>query len=150
MAEPGAPGVHTVNPASQWPAHATPLGARVRIEVSLEVKVIVVFRLVPEAVCTAAVKFRVPPRFRDVVGPGLSVTLPAKRGGPGLDPPPHAGKPSSKETINTDHRPLERNLPMHSSLVVSMVLAVMLLGIDQGSAHAWQDKPFKRIGKLVV
>jgi hypothetical protein len=44
---------------SQCPAQATPLGDIFRIEVSFEVKVIVVLRLVPDAVWTAAVKIRV-------------------------------------------------------------------------------------------
>jgi hypothetical protein len=42
--------VHVVKAASQCPAQATPLEAILRMEVSLEEKVIGVFRVVPETV----------------------------------------------------------------------------------------------------
>jgi hypothetical protein len=50
VTDPVAPGVQVVNAASQWPAQATPFGARLRMEVLLEAKVIVVFRVVPDVV----------------------------------------------------------------------------------------------------
>src|SRR5579871_724225 len=87
----------------------------------------VVVRFVPEAVWTAAVKFRVPPSSIEVVVLGVSVTFPANRGGPAL-PPPHAGTPNKEVTAIANHRPLERNLPMDSSFLVIMPLRSSLLG----------------------
>jgi hypothetical protein len=59
------------------------------MEGSLEAKVIVVFRVVPEVVCTMAVKAKVPPTGRDVAVDGRRLMRPGNRGGPGWDPPPH-------------------------------------------------------------
>jgi hypothetical protein len=63
--------VQVVKAASQWPAQATPFGARFRIEVSFELKVTGVARLVPDAVCTVAAKLRVPPTVRESVAEGV-------------------------------------------------------------------------------
>ena len=118
---PVAPGLQVVNAASQCPAQATPLGARFRIEVSLDVKVMVVARLVPDVVWTLAVKARVPPTINEAVDEGVRVIFPANSGGPGCEPPPQPdmGKKSKKKrTAAARRRPSERNLPMHSSLFI--------------------------------
>src|SRR5579871_6732468 len=69
-------GMQLVKPLSQWPAQATPLGERVRIEVSLEENVIGTFRLVPEVVCTEAEKPTVAPREIELMLAGVKVTFP--------------------------------------------------------------------------
>jgi hypothetical protein len=110
--------VQEVKLASQCPAQATPFDERLRIEVSLEEKVMVVLRFVPEAVWTAAVKPRVPPRLREVVLEGLRAIFPGKRGGPALEPPPHAALNQREKIAMINQGPLERNLPMHSSFFI--------------------------------
>jgi len=80
---PLAPGEQVVKATSQCPAQATPFGAKLRIEVSLDAKVIGVARVVPDAVLAIAVKVRLPPSTSEVVEPGLRVIVPGKRGGPG-------------------------------------------------------------------
>jgi hypothetical protein len=112
---PTLPGVHVVKAASQWPAQATPLDARFRIEVSLEEKVMGTLRLVPEAVVTAEVKLIVLPNTIDVLVVGFSVTWPAKRGGPALVPPPQAAKAHRAKIVTAKRRLPEGNLPMHPS-----------------------------------
>src|SRR5215469_17213564 len=86
---PVAPGVQVVKATSQCPAQATPFGAKLRMEVSLEAKVIVVLRVVPDVVCTMAAKVKVPPTVRDVLIEGSKLMCPGNRGGPGCVPPPH-------------------------------------------------------------
>lgn len=80
---PLAPGEQVVKATSQCPAQATPFGAKLRMEVSLDAKVIGVARFVPDTVLTVAVKLRLPPSTSDVVEPGVRVIVPGKRGGPG-------------------------------------------------------------------
>jgi len=65
--------VQFVKAASQCPAQATPFGAKLRIEVSLEANVIVVLRVVPDVVCTVAAKANVPPTVREVLTEGIKL-----------------------------------------------------------------------------
>jgi len=58
---------------SQRPAQAIPAGDMLRMEVSLEVKVIVVLRIVPELLETEAMKPRVLPKTIEAGPPGVTV-----------------------------------------------------------------------------
>src|SRR4051812_13511914 len=89
---PDCPGVQLVKAASQWPAQATPLEAKFRMEVSLEENVMGTFRVVPVVVCTEAVKLMLEPATIEVLAVGLRLILPAKRGGPAFLPPPQPAK----------------------------------------------------------
>src|SRR5690348_7300584 len=75
----------------------------------------VVVRFVPEAVWTAVVKLSVLPSSREVGVAGARVTFPGKRGGPALEPPPHPAMVKRAKIGNISQRPVERDLPMHSS-----------------------------------
>src|SRR5438445_4332437 len=123
---PEPPGVQVVKAISKCPAQATPLGAMFRTEVSLDEKVMGVERLVPEAVCTDAVKIITAPWATEVLLEGLRLTFPGNSGGPALPPPPHPvmlhinriatvrQREFECEFLHTDI-PLHRNLPMHPS-----------------------------------
>jgi hypothetical protein len=50
VTEPTLPGVQAVKLTSHWPAQATPLGARVKMDVLLDVKVMGVEMVVPVVV----------------------------------------------------------------------------------------------------
>lgn len=113
---PELPGVQAVKLTSHWPAQATPLGARVKIEVLLEVKLIGVAILVPEVVCADAVKLSVAPRSSEVTEEGERLTRPGKMGAPAFLPPPHPLTLHNKRIATADHKAFRRNLPMHPSL----------------------------------
>src|SRR4051812_17040153 len=119
---PVAPGLQVEKVASQCPAQATPFEAILRIDVSLEEKVTAVFRFIPEAVWTLEVKFIVPPNTRDVLREGVRVTFPANSGGPAFEPPPQPEKLHKKRIATAQYGPPERNLPMHSSSNVAVIL----------------------------
>jgi hypothetical protein len=90
------------------------LGARFKIEVSVEEKVMGVEMLVPEAVCTDAVNPKLVPSSMEVLAEGLRLILPGKIGGPDFLLPPHPPMLHREETTATDnHRPRDQNLPMH-------------------------------------
>src|SRR5215831_1375689 len=112
---PVTPGVQVVKAASQCPAQATPFGAKLRMEVSLDAKVIVVLRVVPDVVCTVAAKIMVPPTVRDVLDEGVKLMWPGNRGGPEWDPPPHPEMVEKEKTITARPKVSRCNLPMHSS-----------------------------------
>jgi hypothetical protein len=107
--------VQVVNAASQWPAQATPFGAKFRIDVSLEVKVMVTFRVVPEDVWAAAAKLRTLPSVKDVALEGDRLIFPGNKGLPGLLLP-HPARFKRQKMPAASHTPQERNLPMYSSL----------------------------------
>jgi hypothetical protein len=118
---PVAPAVQIVKVWSQCPAQATPVGDIFRIEVSFELKVIGVLRLVPDAVWTAAVKTRVPPRVSEAVDGGLRVILPGNNGGPGCDPPPQPRMGDKNRMATAKRKPSGSNLPMHSSFFIAVL-----------------------------
>ena len=115
---PLAPGAQVVKATSQCPAQATPFGAKLRMEVSLEAKVMVVLRVVPDAVWALAEKPRVPPSTRDVAEPGVRLMCPGNNGGPGWDPPPHPVMAEIERKATARRRLSEQNRPMHSSLLL--------------------------------
>src|SRR5215831_12502670 len=88
------------------------------MEVSLEAKVIVVLRVVPDVVCTVAAKVKVPPTVRDVLAEGNRLMWPGNKGGPGCDPPPHPVMVERRKAVTARCKPSGRNLPMHSSLFI--------------------------------
>ncbi len=92
------------------------------MEVSLEENVIGVFRLIPETVWTVEVKINVPPRTIEISVEGLSVTFPAKSGVPALRPPPHPELHKDNRIAKAGNSPHERNLPMHSSSDLAVIL----------------------------
>jgi hypothetical protein len=92
-----------------------------RIEVSFEVKVIGVVRVVPDAVWTLAVKTRVCPRVREAVEGGVRFILPGNNGGPGCDPPPQPRMGNKNRMATAKRKPSGRNLPMHSSLFIAVL-----------------------------
>src|SRR5271169_3644819 len=102
-ATPVAPGLQVVKATSQCPAQATPLGAIVRIEVSLDEKLMAVVRVVPEAVCADAVKTTTPPRTREVLVAGARLIFPGNSGGPGLEPPPHPLRLHRERIASANH-----------------------------------------------
>src|SRR5580700_6717241 len=114
-----APGVQVVKATSQCPAHATPFGAKLRIEGSLDAKVTGVARLVPDAVWTLAVKLRVPPSTMEVGKPGFRLMCPGNRGGPGWDPPPHPVITENERKVTARRKLSQRNRPIHSSLFIA-------------------------------
>ena len=116
---PVLPGVQEVKLTSQCPAQATPLGASVKMEVSLEEKVMGVAMVVPEAVDADALKLRALPRRREVEALGVRLTLPGKMGGPAFLPPPHPPKLHSERIATANRKAFERNLRMHPSLSLS-------------------------------
>src|SRR5215469_1894100 len=118
VTRPVFPAEQVVKVVSQCPAHATPLGATFRIEVSLEVKVMGVLMLVPVVVWAEATKFRVAPRVNEALVEGVRLMRPGKIGGPGLLLP-HPAKPHKPRIATANCRPREQNLPMHPSLAVS-------------------------------
>ena len=100
---------------SQCPAHATPFGARVKTDVSLEEKEKVVEMFVPLVVCADAVKVTVPPKGRDVLPPGVRPTVPGKIGVPAFLLPPQPLTLHRKRIAIANCKAFER-LPMHPSL----------------------------------
>jgi hypothetical protein len=68
------------------------------------------------------VKIRVPPSSTEIFVDGARLTFPAKSGGPGLPPPPHAEIPKKERITTAENRPRERNLPMHSSSNLAVIL----------------------------
>src|ERR1700732_4665477 len=81
-------GVHVVNAASQRPAHARPLGAMLRILVSLDWKVKVGERLEFETFWAEAEKVKMLPCCTEVLGAGDNVTLAGNGDGPTVLWPP--------------------------------------------------------------
>jgi len=104
-----------VKATSQWPAQATPLGARVKTDVSLDEKVMPVEMLVPVVVCADAVKVSVPPSAREVLPPGVRPTVPGKIGTPAFLLPPQPPT-LHRERIAIANRKAFERLPMHPSL----------------------------------
>jgi hypothetical protein len=94
------------------------LGARVKIEVSLEEYVMGVAMLMPEVVATDATKLRVPPSTRDEALAGLRVILPGKIGGPALVPPPQPVMLQIEKIATAKRKTFESDLRMHPSFTI--------------------------------
>jgi len=92
------------------------------MEGSLEVKVIAVFKFVPDEVWTLAEKLNVFPSVNEVFDDGLRLMRPGNRGGPGLAPPPHPVMGNKERMVTARLRPIGRNLPMHSSPKLTVIL----------------------------
>jgi hypothetical protein len=80
----------------------------------------VVFRVVPDVVCTVAAKASVPPTVSDKLDEGVRLMRPGNRGGPGWEPPPHPAMVKKEQRATARRKLGQGNLPMHSSSFIAI------------------------------
>jgi hypothetical protein len=67
-------------------------------------------------------KMTVPPNTKERFAEGVRRIFPANSGGPAFAPPPQANRVQQRNITVAEDRPNQRNLPMHSSSNLAVIL----------------------------